>query len=293
MFIHFPMHIPKLRINPFSQCFWMGYWRISADLKQCALWLLDNGYLAHEVQEILNVSHSSINHWTHNLDEYGHVVLPPLWDHPHTLTTTQTHSLIQIVQNTHDMYLDELQDWLALEHEVIVSQMTLHCIIQDAGLSYKLLRWCAMEQDGEARALWMEEVQLHFVAGQFVWTDESSKDDCTIYCHYGCSALGQVVMINIQFVWGERFNILLALTLDSYITTCIVTFPCLTHRITIRVLKWVYIFLLSLERMIISCHKGDLSLSCCLTIFHAGAKKKVGASEKKKTDASQGFRNTL
>ena len=52
----------------------MGYQCISVDLKQHALWLLDNGYLAHEVQEILNVSHSSINHWTHNLDEYGHVV---------------------------------------------------------------------------------------------------------------------------------------------------------------------------------------------------------------------------
>ena len=53
----------------------MGYQPNSADLKQHALWLLDNGYLAHEVQEILNVSHSSINCWTCNLDEYGHVVL--------------------------------------------------------------------------------------------------------------------------------------------------------------------------------------------------------------------------
>ena len=70
-----------------------------------------------------------------------------------------------------------------------------------------------------------------------VWTDKSSKDDCTIYHHYGCSALGQMAMINTQFVWGERFSILLALTLDSYIATHIVTFLCLTHRITIRVLK--------------------------------------------------------
>ena len=85
------------------------------------------------------------------------------------------------------MYLDELQDWLALEHDIIVSQMTLHCIIQDTGLSYNPLRWCAMGQDEEARALWMEEVQLHFVTSQFIWTDESSKDDCTIYSHYGCS----------------------------------------------------------------------------------------------------------
>ena len=66
------------------------------------------------------------------------------------------------------MYLDELQDWMALEHDVMVSQMTMHHIIQDTGLSYKLLRWCAMEWDEEARALWMEEVQLHFVVNQFI-----------------------------------------------------------------------------------------------------------------------------
>ena len=66
---------------------------------------------------------------------------------------TQPHSLIDIVQNTPNMYLDELQDWLALEHDAMVSWMTLHHVIQDAGLSYKLLRWHAMEQDEEARAL--------------------------------------------------------------------------------------------------------------------------------------------
>ena len=78
---------------------------------------------------------------------YGHVVplQNPLQGCPHSLTATQTHSLIQMVQNTPDMYLDELQDWLALEHDIMVSQMTLHHIIQDAELSYKLLRWCAME----------------------------------------------------------------------------------------------------------------------------------------------------
>ena len=52
-----------------------------------------------------------------------------------------------------------------------------------------------MEWDEEARALWMEEVQLHFMANQFVWTDESSKDDCMIYHHDGCSALGQHVKL--------------------------------------------------------------------------------------------------
>ena len=53
--------------------------------------------------------------------------------------------------------------------------------LKQHALPYKL-RW-HMEWN-EARALWMEEVQLHFLASQFVWTDESSKDDCMIYHHY-------------------------------------------------------------------------------------------------------------
>ena len=113
---------------------WMGYQCISTDLKQHALWLLDNGYLAHKVQEIFNVSHSSMG-----------LLQNPLQGCPHSLTVTQTHSLIQMVQNTSNIYLYELPDWLALEHDIMVSWMTLHHIIQDAGLSYKLLRWCAME----------------------------------------------------------------------------------------------------------------------------------------------------
>ena len=59
-----------LLVLAWKTAFWIGYWYISADLKQHALWLLDNGYLAHEVQEILNVSHSGINCWTYNLDDW-------------------------------------------------------------------------------------------------------------------------------------------------------------------------------------------------------------------------------
>ena len=83
------------------------------------------------------------------------------------------------------MYLDELQDWLVLEHDVLISTTSLHDNIQDAGLTYKLLRRRAAERDEVARDQWKEDVWLNFVVAQMVWTDESSKDDHTIYRHYG------------------------------------------------------------------------------------------------------------
>ena len=91
-------------------CEWAINVSVPADLKQHVLWFLDNGYLAHEVQDIFNVSHSSMG-----------LLQNPLQGCPHSLTVTQTHSLIQMVQNTSNIYLYELPDWLALEHDIMVS----------------------------------------------------------------------------------------------------------------------------------------------------------------------------
>ena len=74
-----PVHTPYL-------CSWLGtgqmiirmpYRSISADLKQCALWLLSNGYLPDELHAILNVSRHSIQQWVDNLAVHRHIVPPP------------------------------------------------------------------------------------------------------------------------------------------------------------------------------------------------------------------------
>ena len=49
------------------------------------------------------------------------------------------------------MFLDELQDWLALEHDVLISKMALHQNIRGTGLTYKLLHRRAAERDEDAR----------------------------------------------------------------------------------------------------------------------------------------------
>ncbi|KAF8574082.1 hypothetical protein K439DRAFT_1642452 [Ramaria rubella] len=81
------------------------------------------------------------------------------------------------------MYLDELQDWLTLEHDILVTITTLDRNIQEAGLTYKLLRQAAGEKDKGARVAWRADMQANFIAGMLVCVDESSKDEQTIYCH--------------------------------------------------------------------------------------------------------------
>ena len=46
-----------------------------------------------------------------------------------------------------EMFLDEIQDWMALHHDSAISITSLHWVIQDAGLSLKMLHKAASERD--------------------------------------------------------------------------------------------------------------------------------------------------
>jgi len=98
------------------------------------------------------------------------------------------------------MYLNEIQDWMALTHKVNISRSTLHENIHDTGLSYKLLCRTAGECDEDYRQEWRQGVNDHYIASQIVFVDETSKDDHTIYRHYGRAITGRRATINANFV---------------------------------------------------------------------------------------------
>ncbi len=108
------------------------------------------------------------------------------------------YGLIGIIEASPAMYLDKLQDWLALEYDILILKTTLHDNIRDAGISCKLLHQRAAERDEVARERWKEDVGANFVVAQMVWMDESSKDNRTIYRHYGWATTGQHVVIDVQ-----------------------------------------------------------------------------------------------
>ena len=132
------------------------------------------------------------------------------------------YGLVGLIMASPAMFLDELQDWLTLEHHVLISTTALHMNIQNARLTYKLLHRRAVERDEVAREQWKVDVHANFVAAQIVWTDESSKDDWTIYWHYGWAPVGHHTVIDTQFVHGEQYSIFPAMTTDGYIAMCIV-----------------------------------------------------------------------
>ncbi|KAF8234698.1 hypothetical protein L208DRAFT_1260347, partial [Tricholoma matsutake] len=100
---------------------------------------------------------------------------------PRILTADQTKELVSTLQDSPEMYLDEIQDWIAVTHDTGMSQTALHVLIRDAGLTYKMLRKAAAESDEEARQKWQDFIHDHLVAMMIITIDESSKDDCTIF----------------------------------------------------------------------------------------------------------------
>jgi transposase len=202
----------------------MVYKHISKDLKERALWLLEHDYIPTDVSDIFGVSERSLQRWRANQAVYGTVIPPPNPTHgrPRKLNSDMTHDLFVLLEEAPEMYLDEIQEWLALGYDVGISRAALHENIRDAGITYKLLRKAAVERDDDLREEWMAEMQMHYIASQLVMIDETSKDDRTIYRHYGRSPANHRATISANFVRGERYSIVAALSVDGYETMSVV-----------------------------------------------------------------------
>ena len=98
-----------------------------------------------------------------------------------------THDLYTLVKEAPDMYLDKIQKWLLIAHNVGLSCTALDDNLWDLGITYKLLHKAVAERDEERQQEFHAYAQEHWVAQQLVFVDETSKDEQTIYCHHGCS----------------------------------------------------------------------------------------------------------
>ncbi|KZP29698.1 hypothetical protein FIBSPDRAFT_677304, partial [Athelia psychrophila] len=165
----------------------MGFRHISKDIKDRALWLRSEGYITDDICEILGISECSIRRWKNTLDEHGTVIPPSnlLQGRPRTLNSDQCNDLFTMLEDTPELYLDEIQDWVALSHDVSMLKSALHALIRDAGSTYKMLCKAAAECDEEARAIFKTFISEHLTADMVVTVDETSKDDRTIFRRWG------------------------------------------------------------------------------------------------------------
>jgi transposase len=137
------------------------------------------------------VSLRSIQHWQSNFNQHGGVIPPRnhLQGRPYFLTADQRHDLFTMLNESPELFLDEIRDWVAVSHDIGLSKFALHYLIRDAGLTYKLLHKAASERE-EAQEAFRTFIQEHLVAEQVVTADETSKDDRTIFRRWGRSPCG-------------------------------------------------------------------------------------------------------
>jgi len=88
------------------------------------------------------------------------------------------------------MYLDEIQEWVAITQDLSISKTALHVLIRDAGVTYKVLCKAASERDEEAQERFRDFARNHLVASMIITVDESGKDDQTIYRRRGLAPSG-------------------------------------------------------------------------------------------------------
>jgi transposase len=125
--------------------------RISEDLKECALRLLNHGWDVEDVCEAFGVSTSSCYRWRQVLEERGTIKRPPspLTGHTRTITRALLSAIQDLFAIDADLFLDEDEvcTWRAFEHNNNISLSTLSRTLEQAGLSRKILQQLAAERD--------------------------------------------------------------------------------------------------------------------------------------------------
>jgi len=204
----------------------MGNRRISPDLKECALRLWELGWDLDLISESLCVSQASMYRWRNIFAEFLSVTRPRsgIVGCPRILVRAVVTAIKEVYNNEADAYLDELIWWLAIHHDIAISRSALHKNLQDAGLTRKLLHKIARERDEEARREFLDVIHDHS-AGQgeeFVFIDEMSKNDHDTSRRYGLAMSGARADFIDNFVRGDRYSMVAAITIGGYISTRVI-----------------------------------------------------------------------
>jgi transposase len=204
----------------------MGNRRISSDLKESALRLWELGWSRSDICFALSVSQDSIYRWAKIFEEFGSVNQPqsPLQVHPRIIALAAITAIKGVYTQHPDTFLDELQWFLAIHHDIAISISALQDNLEKAGLTRKILHKIASERDEERRAEFMHSIRNDFsgTGDEFVMVDESSKNEHSIARRYGHSPAGRTADLVDPFIRGQRYSLVAAMSKCGYIATHVI-----------------------------------------------------------------------
>jgi transposase len=196
---------------------------ISADLKNCALKLWETGWHRSDICYALSVSPSSLYRWKHIFEEFGTTNRPtsPLIGRPRLITMAVLTAVKELYENHPDTYIDELQWFLAVHHDIQISISALQENLEKTGLTRKMLHKIASERDVQTRADFLHAIQTQFsgTGSEFVVIDESCKNEHDVARRFGRAPVGQAPQFVDPFIRGERYSLVAAMSTIGYIAT--------------------------------------------------------------------------
>lgn len=200
--------------------------RISPDLKETALRLWELGWDTELITESLCVSRASIYRWRQIFEELHTVTRPPSAPigRPRLIIRAVMTAIIEIYNNEADAYLDELVWWLSIHHDLPISRSALQKSLVSAGLTRKLLHKIARERDEQVRAEYRAIIEDHSngQGEEFIFIDEMSKNDHDTARRYGRSLSGERADFVDNFVRGDRYSMVAAITVEGYMSTRVI-----------------------------------------------------------------------
>ncbi|EJD32669.1 hypothetical protein AURDEDRAFT_77544 [Auricularia subglabra TFB-10046 SS5] len=165
----------------------MVYRKIGDGIRQRTVALLGAGWTVYELSIIMDVNTRSIYRWKRNVEEYGDVLPPPspICGRPRLLSGEDLHEVLLLLERLPQLYLREIREWIAMHRQVKICDSVIQSNLEDLNITYKILRRNAIQRDEEERATFADIVWNQIHAAMCVCIDESSKDNRTIYRHYG------------------------------------------------------------------------------------------------------------
>ncbi|XP_028408665.1 uncharacterized protein LOC114531222 [Dendronephthya gigantea] len=116
-----------------------------------------------------------------------------------------------IIEEFAAIYEDELQDWLFFFTGRTFSLSSIRRCLQKMGWSRRKLNIYAVQRSDMKRAEYRRRI-AQFQPHQFIFIDESSKDDRTFQRRYGRGLKGRRISVRGNFTRGKRYSVLCAIS---------------------------------------------------------------------------------
>jgi len=182
--------------------------------------MLETGCTALDVPDVVrSISQATAYRMRRNWEVFGEVRKPReayTVGRKRRITAGVLEDLVRLLSENPDLWQEEVQEYLELEHHVVVSRRTVGRAIRSIDFTRKVQTRVAAQRDEVARAAWRDDLR-HIHADNMVFVDESACAEHTLWRRYGYSPRGTPAVDVRLKKRGTRWSVLPALTTEGYI----------------------------------------------------------------------------